>query len=400
MTAAEPAKNPTNEKEDSANSSSKGKRWKAQKSGPQTRHQTGGSVFKGAIAELNGHVYEVHNEASKANQFQRTTKAIAAYVTRTMKQGKDIRHLIDHLADVDFNALKPVAGASSDAVDKLILQQEVNSFVKRRDLYATNKDALYSIIWGQCSEALQAKLEGTSNFQNYEPIRCPIGLLKDIKQVSLKFENVTFKALAIDDAKLALYSFYQTKNDSLHQYYLKFKDLCDALEHYGADIGNDVSLVRDVAERSGAVIPADADDSDPIFQQYKAAAREQYLAIRFLRGADRAKYGDIVLDLENTYAKGTNHIPSTLAAAYSLLSRIKRPQRQQTNRNTSGSNGARNADNQKEKDSSNDQEIHGIMFVNKDGKQVGKGVACFDCGGDHYKGDPSCPKSKLNQDDE
>lgn len=378
---AEPVKSsPTTDKDTSSGSNSKGKRWRTQKSGPQTKHQSGKGVFKGAITELNGHVYEVHNEASKANQYQRTTKAIAAYATRIMKQGKDIRSLIDNLEDVDFEALKPVSKNSDDAVEKLILQQEVNSFVKRRDLYEANKDALYSIIWGQCSEALQAKLEGTDNFPNYDPIRCPIGLLKDIKQVSLKFENVTFKALAIDDAKLALYSFYQTRSDSLHQYYLKFKDLCDALEHYGAEIGNDISLIRDVAERNGETIPVDAAASNPLFQKYKAAAREQYLAVRFLRGADRAKYGDVVLDLENTYAKGTNHIPATLAAAYSLLSRIKRPQRQSGTRTANGQNGDKDGDSQKDKPLGDDQEVHGIMFVNKDGKPVGKDVACFDCG--------------------
>lgn len=37
------------------------------------------------------------------------------------------------------------------------------------------------------------------------------------------------------------------------------------------------------------------------------------------------------------------------------------------------------------------------MFVNKDGKPIGNKVSCYACGGNHYKGDPACPK--LNTDE-
>ena len=70
-----------------------------------------------------------------------------------------------------------------------MVKEEINTF------------GLYTIIWDQCSEALQAKLEGTAEYSSYAPINCPLGLLKHIKQVSLKFKNVTYKPAAVDDAK-------------------------------------------------------------------------------------------------------------------------------------------------------------------------------------------------------
>lgn len=160
--------------------------------------------------------------------------------------------MIDNMEDIDFATLKPKALSDSmDDVDKMILQQEVNDFVKRKKLYYENTDKVYTIIWGQCSDALQAKLKGSPSYKKYNPVKCPISLLNDIKQVSLRFENVTFKAFAIYDAKMALANFYQTKHDNLHDYYMKFKDLIDALEHYGAEIGTDIGLVKDSAERDG-----------------------------------------------------------------------------------------------------------------------------------------------------
>jgi hypothetical protein len=389
----------TNADNDQQNGSKK--QWKGNKPGLQSKFQNNkNGKFKGEIAELNGHVYEVHNETAKANQFQKTTKAISAYVNRTLKNGNDMMNMIDNMEDVDFALLKPKANVEEmDEVDKMILQQEVNDFVKRRKLYFENRDKVYTIVWGQCSEALQAKLKGTQAFRRYNPIKCPISLLKDIKQVSLKFENVTFKAFAIYDAKMALSHFYQTKQDSLHEYYMKFKDLIDALEHYRAEIGTDIGLVRDAAERDGQ---KDAESMTPThtsYEKYKAASREQYLAVCFLKGADRAKYGGLVLDLENDYTKGTNHVPSTLADAYELLNRIKLPQK--TPRNPpNGQPGTRNGTNSNSSSGKDDMEVHGVVFVNKNGKQIGKDVSCFACGGNHYKGDPECPKSKISEDDD
>jgi hypothetical protein len=57
--------------------------------------------------------------------------------------------------------------------------------------------------------ALQAKLKGTKAFKKYNATKCPISLLKGIK-LSLKFQNLTFKAFEMYDTKMALSSFFQT----------------------------------------------------------------------------------------------------------------------------------------------------------------------------------------------
>lgn len=267
------------------------------KQGLQSKYQNNKSgKFKGEIAELNGHVYEVHNETAKANQYQKTTKAISTYVYRTLKSGNDMMNMIDNMQGLDYNFLKPKAPSDSmDDVDRMTLQQEVNDFVKHPNLYYENRDKVFTIVWGQCSEALQAKLKGTRAFRTYNPIKCPISLLKDIKQVALKFENVTFKAFAIYEAKMALAGFYQSKHGTLYEYYyMKFKDLIDALEHYGAEIGTDSGLVRDAAERDNRKDADTMTPSDSNYEKYKSVSREQYPVACFLKGADRAIYGSLV----------------------------------------------------------------------------------------------------------
>ena len=50
-----------------------------------------------------------------------------------------------------------------------------------------------------------------------------------------------------------------------------------------------------------------------------AQAKEQYLATAFIMGADRRRYGSLIEDLENQYAKTKEQWPQTLTDAYALL---------------------------------------------------------------------------------
>jgi hypothetical protein len=70
--------------------------------------------------------------------------------------------------------------------------------------------------------------------------------------------------------------------------------------------------------------------------------------------------------LENNYTEGTNHVPATVVAAYELLTWIKLPQKNQRNQpNHQG--GIGNNPTLKENE---DTEVHGVVFVNKNGKQM------------------------------
>jgi hypothetical protein len=100
---------------------------------------------------LNGHVFEVHKKASKANKYKKTTQAISAYMNR-------MRYIIEHLKEVNFDSMVPKEPTVTGKVAELMLQQQVSLFIKRKDQYDTNKDSLYTIIWDQYSDALQAKL--------------------------------------------------------------------------------------------------------------------------------------------------------------------------------------------------------------------------------------------------
>lgn len=61
--------------------------------------------------------------------------------------------------------------------------------VARKESYLRNKCALYSFIWGQCSENIQAKIKTTGNYKDMVAEDDSLQLLKAIKRISYKFET-------------------------------------------------------------------------------------------------------------------------------------------------------------------------------------------------------------------
>jgi hypothetical protein len=57
--------------------------------------------------------------------------------------------------------------------------------------------SLYSLVWGQCTDAMQAKVEATSTFNAIFASNDGIELLKTIKQVSFNFQSQKYPAHAV-----------------------------------------------------------------------------------------------------------------------------------------------------------------------------------------------------------
>ena len=53
--------------------------------------------------------------------------------------------------------------------------------------------------------------------------------------------------------------------------------------------------------------------------EVEITAKEQFLAVAFLLGADTVRYGTCVKAMQNAYLKGNNDYPQTVTAAYHFL---------------------------------------------------------------------------------
>jgi hypothetical protein len=113
----------------------------------------------------------------------RRQKEIAEYVGRVYSG--DARMAVESLLLPVFTyPSDPVSGASE--TDKRKWQMRVDSTVMKEDRFEENLKNVYSLIWGQCTDALRAKLEARGNYLRMKVDYDAIELSKSIKDCVFK----------------------------------------------------------------------------------------------------------------------------------------------------------------------------------------------------------------------
>ena len=139
------------------------------------------------------------------------TEEIAGYVGRTYKQSTDIRAAIKKLQDVNITLETKVTIAEVPDKDykKIIRKSQIDEYRKRKETYQENKGKIYSVIIGQCTDAMIAKLKGDSNFDLIEHNSDMLGLIGTIKKVALKVETQQYLFQYLHIALRRFYTTYQ-----------------------------------------------------------------------------------------------------------------------------------------------------------------------------------------------
>ena len=134
----------------------------------------------------------------------------------------------------------------------------------------------------------------------------------------------------MDDAKALFYTNKQVHDESDADYLTKFKDICQVIEHYGGNLGDDQALIDE--ELVNLVILAYATDKEKEEYRVKARirAKNKALAIAFLKRSDKARYGQLLTDLKKQHSRGTDQYPKTVTEAYNLLVSYKKTENNRT----------------------------------------------------------------------
>ena len=172
---------------------------KLKKSKFETRKK---NMFKGETMELSKHVFETFGESRNATQFETTIKALQVYVANNFRHGGDIGWMLKH--EQDFELTRPSAPSgstrSSSTVDQDIYKEKIKGYVARMEKYTENKHKLYSVIWGQCSDSMQSKLQNKDNFMQIDEDRDCLNLLKEIKGIMFNFESEQYPIISMHQA--------------------------------------------------------------------------------------------------------------------------------------------------------------------------------------------------------
>jgi len=190
-------------------------------------------------------------------------------------------------------------------------EKAVDSHCKRVDTLADNLKALCAVTWGQCSEAMRAKIMTIDDCETQNNDSNVSWLLKEIRGIACSFENQRHLFLALDKARTDFQTFRQGGEVPLADCLQSFRTKLAILEHCGGGpaLGQDPALLKLIKKRH----PRCSDDA------VKSASSRHAQGLALLARADKKRCGGPLADLENQCARGNDQHPTDLTSACALL---------------------------------------------------------------------------------
>jgi hypothetical protein len=241
-------------------------------------------------------------------------KEIAEYVGRTYKYGSNLRLAMENLAVPRWTEPADPA-ANATRTQTRIWEKQIDKFVKHQGYFEEKMKTLYSLVWGQCTEAMRAKVEACANHNQLSVTGDVLALLANIKNAAYSFQTQKYMPQALHEMKCHFYMCQQDKHMPCQPYLEHFKNQAEVIDHLGRTVKERI-LIEDVLQEANLNRTT---ASDAELQLAIVMARMQYLSCALIISADCTQYGQLLEDLENEFVQGTDKYPKTLTAAYSLL---------------------------------------------------------------------------------
>ena len=274
--------------------------------------------FKGGVTEMDGHVFQLHDESKKASQFSQTVEKLKSYARINLDNATDLDAFFERkMKEPDIK--KPGATAPLDtemkvnvhSLEYITWKDEATEWAARTRNLQTNKSKLVTVSLEQCSKAVKAKLEGTWGYAEAMKSHDLLWLLTKIKGICHNFEECDHRITALNKAKMSLYSYKQGPNQTDTEYYEKFQELVAIIESYGGRVHDEVA----------AGSPGDQTAADELNDEDERSAfmRDLTLASLFIMNADGPRYSNLRRTLHNDHGKGRDDYPRDLTAAYHMI---------------------------------------------------------------------------------
>jgi hypothetical protein len=117
--------------------------------------------------------------------------------------------------------------------------REANSGISKGNL-AT----IHAVIWGQCSEAMKAKGKVTQRLQGQMPPTTTVfGSLRQIKAVTLQFDEKRNGFISLLDARTSFLTCRQSQGQTADEYLERLKGWADTIEYHGGTVAETHELV-------------------------------------------------------------------------------------------------------------------------------------------------------------
>jgi hypothetical protein len=90
---------------------------------------------------------------------------------------------------------------------------------------------LYALVWGQCTDIMKQRIEGTDEFETLSEDRDGLGLLKTIKNLVYNFQSQKYLPQALHESARRFYNCIQTKHMTTQAYMERSQNMVDVIEY-------------------------------------------------------------------------------------------------------------------------------------------------------------------------
>jgi hypothetical protein len=278
--------------------------------------------FEGACAELKGSTFDCTGY-DQADVYVKTKEQLEIYVGANYSHGGTMANAIDKLAAPTVSEPPPPANYGTDQVNAA---EKFKWEMQMKEIYRTQEDIkrlvqkLYSLVLGQCTDALVARVEAHSKYTTASVARDGIELLSIIKSICFNFQDQKYVPQSIYESKKRWYKIEQGRSEPLTQYYERYQNNVEVIEQCGGTVGYEEGVKSMVCTEEGiSETTTDVGELKLVLNKTK----ERMLATGFIMGADEARYKSMILEFENSYTMGVNKWPKTLTDAHRVLANWK-----------------------------------------------------------------------------
>lgn len=305
--------------------------------------------FKGLNEKLSGFTFD-YGGTGNQDEYAKTIKAIINHIGQEFTNPRDIQTTLEDAVLYSIPMPKEPANYGTDKVNKtesLMFEKKVARYIIREDTLQDNLAKTFSLIWGQCTDNLKAKLESITDWKTIHHEKDALRLIQEVKNIIYKFEDQSYPMHSLFRANETVYLIKQKDDESNVKYYERFCNMVEAAEQYGASFGVDKACYT--TDEDYKDLPGSEKTKESEIAAAQARTRERYLAYIFVYRLDYNRYQGMKKDLMNDCTKGKDNYPSTVLDAYNLIVNYKydRKPKIQSGSETEGLSFNQNEDNRR-----------------------------------------------------
>jgi hypothetical protein len=147
---------------------------------------------------------------------------------------------------------------TATGVQNRMWERCVDGYIKRENKLKENCQTAYSLVTGQCTEYMRAKLEAVAGYKDLKNKLNVIGLINTIKGLSFQFEGQQSKIRSLMLAHKRFQHLIQSRDTTNARFLEQLLTSVSVLEQYGGTIGRDEGAIEDEIEAAGYTVPESA----------------------------------------------------------------------------------------------------------------------------------------------